>query len=174
MINAVVEVVRIGVTHVLAGAATSVTNVGGLGQILSVAAPVLVAAIGGLFGYRQAVKIAAQTSSVEGRKLTLAEYEALNRGLNAEIERLREDRREDEERFDRRLQLLEARTERLENERQAAQEALNRLIGWTRMALDVLRRPDVIEALTHLGIDVPAPPQLRPAAGDHLWRNDDG
>jgi hypothetical protein len=135
-------------------------DLGTAGQLLSVAAPVLVAVVGGLFGYRQAVKVADRSSTVEGRKLTLAEYESLNKGLREEIERLRSDRGEDEERFEKRIGGLETRTQRLESQRAVAEQSLALLIGWARMALGVLSRPEVAAALRQVGAHIPAPPEL--------------
>lgn len=152
-------------------------NLGDFGQLLSVVAPILVAAIGGLFGYRQAVKVADRSSTVEGRKLTLAEYEALNRGLKEEIDRLRADRQEDEQQFDRRIERLEMRIDRLDTQRSEAAESLNRLIGWGRQVVAVIRRPDVAAALLNLGVDIPSPPELKGATGQmQMWnvRNPDG
>ena len=52
------------------------------------------------------------------------------------------------------------------------------MIGWGRMVLATLRRPEVADALNRLGVTVPNPPELRGATGQQifLWnvRSPDG
>lgn len=138
-------------------------------QVLSIAVPVVVALVGGVFGYRSQARQADRTGEVEGRRLTLAEYEALNRSLAAEIERLRADRREDEDRLEQRINVLETRLERLEQERRERGEAadqmqrelhrrIDRHVAWERAVLRILRTPNVAELLATGSITVPPPP----------------
>lgn len=138
-------------------------------QGLSIAVPLLVAVVGGIFGYRSQAKQADRGADVEGRKLTLAEYEALNRSLAAEIDRIRTDRREDEERMQTRLASLEHRLEVLEAERRQhamladeVERALNRRIEqhvqWERTVLRILRMPNVAALLESGQIVIPPPP----------------
>lgn len=145
------------------------TSLGTILQGLSIAVPLLVALVGGVFGYRSQAKQADRGADVEGRKLTLAEYEALNRSLAAEIDRIRTDRREDEERMQTRLGALEQRLEVLEAERrqhaQLADEVergLNRRIEqhvqWERTVLRILRMPNVAALLESGQIVIPTPP----------------
>lgn len=138
-------------------------------QIASIAVPLLVALVGGIAGYRTQARQADRTGEVEGRRHTLAEYEALNKSLSVEIERVRGDRVEDEERFDRRIRSLEQRLELLETERRTAglvadrtERALNRRIDqhvqWERMVLRILRLTNVAELLATESIRIPPPP----------------
>lgn len=138
-------------------------------QVLAIAVPAVVAVIGGVFGYRSQARQADRTGEVEGRRLTLAEYEALNRSLAAEIDRLRQDRREDEDRLEKRVHTLEQRLEALEGERRKAGELadqierqLNRRIdqhvAWERAVLRILRTPNVAHLLETGQITVPTPP----------------
>ena len=138
-------------------------------QVLSIAVPLLVALVGGVFGYRSQARQADKAGDVEGRKLTLAEYEALNRSLAQEIERIRGDRIEDEERFDRRIAALEARLESLERERREHGVAADRVerhlnrrieqhVHWERMVLRILRTPNVAELIRTERIVIPDPP----------------
>lgn len=157
----------------IAGLAAATPAPGGasssLLQILSIAVPLLVALVGGVFGYRSQARQADRSGDVEGRRLTLAEYEALNKSLAVEIERIRGDRQEDEARFERRIGNLEDRLERLEHERREAgtladrtERALSRRIDqhvtWERKVLRILRLPNVAELLAADAIRIPPPP----------------
>ena len=152
---------------------------GGMGlvlQVLSIAVPVVVAVGGGVIGYRSQARQADRTGEVEGRKLTLAEYEALNRSLSAEIDRLRKDRREDEDRLETRISTLETRLETLEDERRRTMAMAERVerelhrridqhVAWERSVLRILRTPNVGELLANGTITIPPPP---PSAEDSM------
>jgi hypothetical protein len=138
-------------------------------QVLSIAVPLLVAVVGGVFGYRSQAKQADRGADVEGRKLTLAEYEALNRSLAAEIDRIRTDRREDEERMATRLAALESRLESLEAERREhavladrMERELTRQLetqrAWGRAVLRIVRTPAVVAFLEVQGMAIPPVP----------------
>lgn len=138
-------------------------------QVLSIAVPVVVALVGGIIGYRSQARQADRTGEVEGRKLTLAEYEALNKSLAEEIARLRRDRREDEDRLEKRINLLESRLESLETERRRHLELAERVerelhrridqhVAWERTVLRILRTPNVGELLANGTIRIPPPP----------------
>lgn len=138
-------------------------------QVLSIAVPLLAALVGGIAGYRTQARQADRTGDVEGRRLTLAEYEALNASLAKEIDRVRGDRVEDETRFEQRVRSLEDRLERLERERREIGAAADRTeralmrridqhVSWERMVLRILRLPNVAELLTSEAIRIPPPP----------------
>jgi hypothetical protein len=137
----------------------------GLGQILTVMGPIVIAGIGGFFGYRQAVKIADRTANVEGRKLDISGYESLVVRLEKEIENVRADRDEDEARFEKRIAELNTHIQafeeqrRLDRVRQAELEgSLMRMVVWARGVTAIFRRGDVAKMLVENDIYVPEPP----------------
>jgi hypothetical protein len=128
---------------------------------LSVAAPILIAIIGGFFGYRQAVKVADRNTGVEGRKLNLQGYESLNSALQTELDK----QRSDEERLEVKVATLETRLEALETARREdakyyveVEFALQRAVTWARHVQSIIGDPAVESFLSMRGYNIPHAP----------------
>src|SRR3954469_14165752 len=95
--------------------------------VLAFFGPILVSAVAAWFAYRQSVKVTQETNKYEGRKMTLTEIQAVNTAQGAEIERIREDRDEDERRFMAKVEKLEALIATLESDRRDQTRTIARL-----------------------------------------------
>jgi hypothetical protein len=128
--------------------------------VLTFFGPIILAAIGSLMAYRQAVKVTQEQTKYEGRKVSLSELQAVNEGQSKEIDRLRGDRDEDEKRFTERNDALEARLRQHREMVNRREDAIDILMQWARSVLVILHRPKVAAILQDEGIDVPSMPDV--------------
>jgi hypothetical protein len=150
--------------------------VSGGDRLFATLVPIIVCIISGLFVYWQAKKVAeknAESASKEtaakNREIDQAGMAELNRSLRLEIDRLREDRAEDENRHREDMQRHEQRhTDEMREvtEKVAAlNTALRREIAWSRQVIQILRLPPIRAALAAADLSVPPPP-LNDQIGD--------
>jgi uncharacterized protein HemX len=123
-------------------------------DIITILIPVMVALITGLYAYLQTRK----TSGVEGQKLNLTSYESLNKSQAEEINRLREDRAEDQKAARAEIEELRGRLAEVSRkcERQGAR--FEDLMQWTRQVSRILNDPGMIRILSASDVHIPAPP----------------
>lgn len=125
---------------------------------LPVAVPAVVATIVGVLGYKQAVKVANKNARSQSEQLNLQTFTELNEALNKEIERVRRDRAEDQ---DRAARALSAVTEKLTANTKACEEMSRKLLKmetWTDAVVRVLQHPAIAHAIAENGIVIPPPP----------------
>jgi hypothetical protein len=141
--------------------------------VIAAGVPIIVALVGGFFGFRQAIKVAdrnakaeaaraekaakAETAKAkteaktESERLNLETYESLNRALMAEIDRLRADHVEDRQQL----------TARLAENTEACEQVRLRLVrvtAWTEAVLRILQHPAIAATVAEHRIEIPPPP----------------
>ena len=126
--------------------------------VLAVVLPAVVAVVVGYFGYRQAVRVANKNAKSQSEQLNLQTFTQLNEALNKEIDRLRNDRKEDQERA---AQELSKVVEQLRENKESC-EALGRKLlkmeAWTDAIIRVLQHPAVASKIAEHGLVIPPPP----------------
>lgn len=120
--------------------------------------PALVAIVVGYLGYKQAVKVANKNAKSQSEQLNLQTFTELNKALNTEIDRVRKDREEDQERAARELKAV---TDKLTETTQSCEELSRKFLKmevWTDAVIRVLQHPAVAGAIAENGIVIPPPP----------------
>jgi hypothetical protein len=112
-------------------------------DFVTILVPVMVALISGLYAYLQTRK----SSSVEGGKLNLSGYESLNRSQAAEIDRLRADRLEDQERSSARISELERRLNQVTSDCETVKDRFSDLMSWARQVTRIFNDPNISRIL---------------------------
>jgi hypothetical protein len=125
-----------------------------LRDVITILIPVLVAMTSGLYAYLQTKK----TTSVEDRKLDLTGYESLNKSQAAEIDRLRNDRSEDQTSHRSEIEELKNKLTAITNRCQNQEDRFNELMLWTRQVARILNDPGVIRILSANDMHIPPPP----------------
>lgn len=126
--------------------------------VLTIAVPAVVAIVIGVLGYRQAVKVASKNARVQSEQLNLQTFTDLNSALNKEIERVRADRQEDQERAARELASV---ADKLSENKKACEELSRKLLrveAWADAIIRILQHPEVATVLSENGIVIPPPP----------------
>jgi hypothetical protein len=123
-------------------------------DFVTILVPVMVALISGLYAYLQTRK----SSSVEGGKLNLSGYESLNRSQAAEIDRLRADRLEDQERSSARISELERRLNQVTSDCETVKDRFSDLMSWARQVTRIFNDPNISRILAANDVHLPPPP----------------
>lgn len=126
--------------------------------VLSITIPAFVAVVIGVLGYRQAVKVAARNAKSQSEQLNLQTFTELNTALNKEIDRVRSDREEDQERAARELAKV---VERLAENKKACDDLGQKLLkveAWADAIIRILQHPAVSSAILEHGLIIPPPP----------------
>lgn len=136
-------------------------------QLLLAVVPIIVSLIGGVFVYLQGKKAAQATAKAESeraaaanRKIDQSAFEGLNRALTGEIERLRTDRAEDEQRHASELAHVKLQLSELDRRCTAQADDLRAIHAWARTVVVIVQRPDVATALEQVHVQIPPPPAL--------------
>jgi hypothetical protein len=119
-------------------------------DIVTILVPVVVALITALYAYLQTRK----TTAVEDGKLSLSRYESLNKSQAEEIDRIRADRAEDDERHRAKIQELEQRLRGCEQ----VKDQFDDLMRWTRQVTRIFNDPGIIRILAASDVHLPPPP----------------
>jgi hypothetical protein len=129
-----------------------------IGGTVTIVVPAVVAIAIGILGYRQAVKVASKNAKVQSEQLNLQTFTDLNAALNKEIDRVRADRTEDQERAARDLSAV---TEKLAANTKACEEMGRKLVKietWADAVIRILQHPAIATAISENGIVIPPPP----------------
>lgn len=126
--------------------------------VLTITVPALVAVVIGYIGYRQAVKVANRNAKSQSEQLNLQTFTSLNEALSKEIERVRADRKEDQERAASELSTV---TRKLSENAAYCEELSRKLLrmeAWTDAVVRILQHPSVAPVIAANGFIIPPPP----------------
>jgi hypothetical protein len=147
---------------VLTAAVAAATGEGGW---LAWSGPIVVALIAAGFAYRQATKVAERNAKVEteraaaeNRRASTAEYAALTATLMEEINRLRADRREDQDEHAVEMGRVQAEMSAVQTACADQADDFRLLSTWARTVLGQVRRPEVAAVLAEHQVEIPPLP----------------
>lgn len=133
--------------------------------LAAIIVPILVSLCGGAFSYWQARKVADRNAEVarentriEQSKVDVSSFQALNEALREEIERLRNDRAEDQKRHAQELSGVSQKLATLEQECEKQKFSQARMRAWARTVVLALNDPSISALLSERRISIPAPP----------------
>lgn len=158
-------------------------------ELLTMIVPIIVAVISGGFAYKQARKVAERNAKVEAERIAAAAkveaeriaaaakveaervanenrlenrkgWESLNRDLVNEIDRLRDDRREDQDKYREDLHGLASELNEVRTKCLVQGDHLRSLESWARAVVDILSRPAVMAVLEAQNLHVPTMPPI--------------
>lgn len=147
-------------------------------ELLTMIVPIIVAVISGGFAYKQARKVAERNAKAEAEGIAAAAkveaervanenrlenrkgWESLNRDLVNEIDRLRDDRREDQDKYREDLHGLASELNEVRTKCLVQGDHLRSLESWARAVVDILSRPAVMAVLEAQNLHVPTMPPI--------------